>query len=112
MSSDMDLPTAYQNLGTGIYTFLQMLWVKGHQDKYTARMNIRADELAEQHCDQNQAAHHRHRLSQANYLPAPGQALQLIINGFVVTQSQTRWIRHQISGYNMIIYLQEKNDWD
>jgi hypothetical protein len=41
----------------------------------------------------------------------PGQGLQLIVNGFVVTQSITRWIMHQISGYNMRVYLQDKHDW-
>jgi hypothetical protein len=46
------------------------------------------------------------------YNPMPGQGLQLIVNGFVVTQSITpRWIRHQISGYNMRVYLQDKHDW-
>ena len=97
-----------------------MLWVKGHQDKYTAtsklsqqaRMNIRANKLVERHLERNQAVHDPNRLSQATYPPVPGQALQLLINNFVVTQSQTRWIRHQISGYDMRIYLQEKNDWD
>lgn len=60
-----------------------------------------------------QHSHNSNLLSQATYRPDPGQALlQLIINGFVVTQSQTRWIRHQISGYDIIIYLQEQNNWD
>jgi hypothetical protein len=75
-------------------------------------MNIRADELAERHGERNQAVRHRNRLSQSTYPQVPGQALQLLINNFVVTESQTRWIRHQISGYDMRIYLQEQNDWD
>jgi hypothetical protein len=113
----MDLMTAYRTLGPGIYKYLRMLWVKGHHDKYMlatsklpqqAKMNIQADSLAEQHRDQHQAAHHHNRLSQVTYPPVPGQELQLLINDFVVTQSHTQSIRHQISGYDMQIYLQAK----
>jgi ribosomal protein S17E len=95
-----------------------MLWVKGHQDKYTARnklsqqagMNIQADALADQYREQNQHTHNQNQLLLSRYDPIPGQELQLIMNGYVVTQLPTRWIRHQISGYNMRVYLQDKND--
>jgi hypothetical protein len=55
---------------------------------------------------------HFDMLSKSLYDPIPGQNLQLIINGFVVTQSITRWIYHQISGYDMKVYLQDKHDWN
>jgi hypothetical protein len=51
-------------------------------------------------------------LSKLLYNPIPGQNLQLIINGFVVTQSIKRWIYHQISGYDMKVYIQDKHDWN
>jgi hypothetical protein len=120
VSSDMDLMTAYRGLlGKRVYRYLDMLWVKGHQDKYTARnklsqqtrMNIRADALADKYRERNQHPHNRNQLSLPRYDPIPGQGPQLIINGYVVTQSPTRWIRHQISGYDMRVYLQDKNDW-
>ena len=75
-------------------------------------MNVRADELAEEHRTRHQEAHNRHMLSKSIYDPIPGQNLQLVINGFAVTQSLTRWIRHQISGYDMKVYLQDKHDWN
>ena len=75
-------------------------------------MNVRADELAEEHRTRHQEAHNRHMLSKSLYDPIPGQNLQLVINGFAVTQSLTRWIRHQISGYDMKVYLQDKHDWN
>jgi hypothetical protein len=48
---------AYRNLGQPIFSYITTRWVKGHQDKFLsyahlstqAKMNMRADELAEQY---------------------------------------------------------------
>ena len=45
-------------------------------------------------------------MSQPCIEPIPGQRVQLIINGYAVTQSHAKWIRYQITGYNM------RHDWD
>jgi hypothetical protein len=71
-SSDMDIMTAFRDLGPNIYTYMTMNWVKGHQDWYLcneklsmqAKMNMRADELAENYRTSNQELHQSKALSQ------------------------------------------------
>jgi hypothetical protein len=114
--------TAYHGLGSRLYRYTandvgqgsprQEVYSKTHKLSQQAHMNIQARGLAEQHCTRHQQAHNRHMLSKPMYDQIPRQNLQLIINGFTVTQSITRWIHHQISGYDMKVYLQDKHDWN
>jgi len=117
LTSDMDCMTAYRHLGRGIYEYIAHDWVKGHQGDHVpveflsmaARMNTRADELAEQY----RVKHHRIKgaVSLPCADPIPGQQVQLIINGFAITQHHARWIRYQINGYNLRDYLQGRHKW-
>jgi hypothetical protein len=75
-------------------------------------MNMRPDELAEEYRANNQGPTRSAALSKSNTEPIPGQCIQLIVNGFAVTQSHAKWIRYQITGYVMRKYLQERHDWD
>jgi hypothetical protein len=116
----MDLTTAYRHLEKHIYGYILTRWVKGHQDRYLAynklstqaKMNMRADKLAEEYQANNQGPTRSAALSKSNTEPIPGQCIQLIVNGFAVTQSHAKWIRYQITGYDMREYLQERHDWD
>jgi hypothetical protein len=109
----MDIMASYRNLGKPVYSYLHMRWVKGHQGRYLtykklstqAKMNIQADELAEEYRELNQGQHRAQALSQPCTEPIPGQRVQLIINGYVVTQSHAKWIRYQTTGYDMRQYL-------
>jgi hypothetical protein len=121
LSSDMDIMTAFRNLGPNIYTYMTMKWDKGHEDNrylcyeklsMQAKMNMPADELAENYRTFNQDPHQSKALSQPCSDPIPGQRIQLIINGYTITQSHAKWIRYQISGYSMRQYLQDRHDWD
>ena len=117
ISSDMDLTTAYRALGAKIYGYMKMLWVKGHQDRHltaaqmpiSAKLNQRADALAEEYRENNQGT--KHMNSQPRAAPVPGQKVQLIVNGFAITKSHARWIRYQITGYDQRKYLQDKHEW-
>jgi hypothetical protein len=72
---------SYRNLGKPVYSYLHMLWVKGHQDCYLtyeklstqAKTNIRADEFVEQYRESNQGQHRAQALSQPCNEPIPGQ---------------------------------------
>jgi hypothetical protein len=120
ISSDMDLMTAYRNLGPTIYGYIKTRWVEGHQDRYLsynklstqAKINMRADKLAETYREQPQAPHQRSGLSQPCVDPIPGQAIQLVISDYAISQSHAHWIRFQITGYDMRHYLQDRHDWD
>jgi hypothetical protein len=117
----MDLMTAYPNLGPTIYAYINTRWLKGHQDRYLlsyhklstqAKMNMRADKLVETYREQHQAPHWMSGLSQPCVDPIPGQVILLVLNGYAISQSHARWIRFQITGYNMQHYLQDRHDWD
>jgi hypothetical protein len=78
-------------------------------------MNMQADKLAT-YREQHQAPHRRSGLSQPCVDPIPCQAIQLVVNGYAISQSHAHWIRFQITGYDMRYdmrhYLQDRHDWD
>jgi len=117
MTSDMDCSTAYRNLGRDIYEYVDHAWVKGHQADRTprhklslaARLNTRADELAEEY--RQEFGGRKSAMSVPKAVPLPGQRVQLVVNGFAITQHHAHWIRYQINGYNHRSYLQQKHQW-
>jgi hypothetical protein len=120
ISLDMDIMTAYRNLGQPIYSYIMTRWVKGHQDKFLsyanlstqAKMNMQTDELAEQYRENHRGPHQKSHLSQPCAEPIPGQSIQLVVNGYAVSQAHAHWIRFQVTGYDMRQYLQDRHDWD
>jgi hypothetical protein len=83
-----------------------------------AKINMRADELAEEYREQHQGQNRTAALSKPCTEPIPGQCIQLIVNGYAISQAPAKWIRcqitgyYQITGYDMRQYLQNRHDWD
>jgi hypothetical protein len=107
ISSNIDIMTAYRNLDQPIYSYITTRWVKGHQDKFLAyanlstqaKMNMRADKLAEQYRENHRGPHQNSYLSQPCTEPITGQSIQLdVVNGYAVSQAHAHWIRFQVTG--------------
>jgi hypothetical protein len=119
ISSDTDLTKAFRHLGPQINSYISTRRVKGHQDRYLAynkmstqaKMNMRADELAEEYQEHHQGQNRMAALSKPCMEPIPGQCIQLIVNGYAISQSHAKWMRYQITGYDMRHYLQNRHDW-